>query len=803
MDSEEIKKETSESIQLPTYKIMVDNVPVKEKPENAGIIINRLNAIKEVTIPQLFKYLSLGYTVRPGILNGTTENDFKQQEFIFIDVDNDIKKDTITTLDETLSIFKKYNLNPIGYYYSFSHTKEYPRYRIVFRIEKPITESIKIKLLLSFITNLIPNADTSCNTVVKIFYGTNKSYEILDANAVITLEQVESLIATTITATSKDNDKKNSFNKDLNQQIKDFDFYSYLCNETKTLRKGSNYIAFDVCPICGHNDCLRYYPNSNSFYCFGSNGNVGGSIIEYLMETKKMNKKEAINYFKYEILKLPKEKQLSNEYIEKVKQRNKEIIEEQIKELDLEIKLPENIDWLGYRENNEGRIITIVLCPRLAKFIKENLHYFFINTETDEKVPKYFYKNGVYKMFTDKSIKKIIKSLIPLDIVTVKNLNEVFDLMCMDSKYIDMDKLNNNEDIINFKNGILHLSTGQMEPHNPKYVSTIQYNINYIENPAPPKKRYFDNYLKDLTNGDEGQQQLLWEFIGAVISNVDGSKFKSSLILCGPGNTGKSQFPILLEKIVGKDNYTSADLRDMNKSFNKINLLNKRLASFSDVTTLRLESLDAFKKITGGDSLNDSWKFKDSVNFKYTGNTVMTMNEFIKFGGDSGDHVWERFIPIETTNIIPPEKRDKNLVKHMLEEKEYIISKALKMFKRVVENGYNYTIPDSVLKTREKYRIDHESVKKFIKECTEIVIREPDPADPTTGQFYSIYQNWVKANNLYDEGHSKFREIMLKETKKEKPKKTYGGNTYYIGIVPLDEVRVTFGEEKGVFKKQM
>ena len=90
MDSEEIKKETSESIQLPTYKIMVDNVPVKEKPENAGIIINRLNAIKEVTIPQLFKYLSLGYTVRPGILNGTTENDFKQQEFIFIDVDNDI-----------------------------------------------------------------------------------------------------------------------------------------------------------------------------------------------------------------------------------------------------------------------------------------------------------------------------------------------------------------------------------------------------------------------------------------------------------------------------------------------------------------------------------------------------------------------------------------------------------------------------------------------------------------------------------------------------------------------------------------
>ena len=135
-----------------------------------------------------------------------------------------------------------------------------------------------------------------------------------------------------------------------------------------------------------------------------------------------------------------------------------------------------------------------MLCPRLAKFIKDNLNYFFVNTETDEKVPKFFYKNGVYRMVTDKSVKKIIKSFIPLDNVTVKIVNEVFDLLCMDSKYIDIDKLNTNEDMVNFKNGILHLSTNKMEPHNPKYASTIQYDINYVENPAPPKNRYFDNY---------------------------------------------------------------------------------------------------------------------------------------------------------------------------------------------------------------------------------------------------------------------------------------------------------------------
>lgn len=795
-DSTKVKKESSDNVQQSTYKIMIDTVPLKNKPENAGIIINRLNEIKEVTIPQLFKYLSSGYTVRPGILiDGATEGNFKQQEFIFIDVDNDDKKEKITTLDEALSILKKHNLSPVGYYYSFSHTEEYPRFRIIFRLIEPITESKKVKLLLRSIVNLIPNADTSCTTVAKIYYGTDKGYKILDEKAVITAEQIENLI---IMATTTE--KKSSYNNELNQQIKDFDFYGYLCNESKVLRKGSNYIAFDVCPICGHNDCLRYYPNSNSFYCFGSSGNAGGSVIEYLMITKKMDKKEAINYFQYEILKLPRKKDISNEYIDKLKEKNRKIIEKQINRLNLCIKLPEDIDWLIYKEVSDG-ISTSVSSTRLAEFIKENLHYIFINTENDEKVPKFFYIDGVYKKFSDKKVQRIIKSLIPSDVIKKPTvIYDTFDFLCMDSKYIDIDQLNSDEDIVNFKNGILHLSTGKLELHNPKYLSTIQYDCNYIENTPVPEKRYFDRYLEDLTSGDKEQQQLIWEVTGVIVSNIDGSKFKSSLIFCGPGNTGKSQYPILIEQIVGKDNYTSAELKNMNKSFTRINLLNKRLASFSDVTTLRLESLDTFKKITGGDSLNDSWKFRDSLNFKFKGIMVLTMNEFIKFGGDSADHVWERFIPIETTNVISPEKRDKKLVQHMLEEKEYIISKALKAVKKVIDNGYNYNIPESVLKTRSKYRDDHESVRKFIIECTERVIREPEPDDPTTGQFYSIYQNWVKANNLYDEGHSKFRKMILEEIKEEKPKKTYGGNLYYRSIIPIDEIRVTFGEEKGVFK---
>lgn len=240
--------------------------------------------------------------------------------------------------------------------------------------------------------------------LLKYFMAQIRILKILDEEAVITLEQIEDLImkATTIS----DKTKKSSYKGELNQQIKDYPLYEYICNETKVLRKGSNYIAFDVCPICGHNDCLRYYPNSNSFYCFGSNGNIGGSIIEYIMATKKMDKKEVINYFKYELLKLPREsKQVNGLSIDEMKIRDREIIENQIKELKVEIKLPEDMDWIIYKELKDS-IHVKISCPRLAKFIQENTHYLFIDTVVDEKVPKYFYEKGFYQLYSDKKYRK-------------------------------------------------------------------------------------------------------------------------------------------------------------------------------------------------------------------------------------------------------------------------------------------------------------------------------------------------------------------------------------------------------------
>lgn len=66
------------------------------------------------------------------------------------------------------------------------------------------------------------------------------------------------------------------------------------------------YVGFDSCPVCGHRDCFRAYPDSNSWACFGgSNANKkagkksdGGNVLDYLERARHLSKVEAVTWLR-------------------------------------------------------------------------------------------------------------------------------------------------------------------------------------------------------------------------------------------------------------------------------------------------------------------------------------------------------------------------------------------------------------------------------------------------------------------------------------------------------------------------
>lgn len=162
------------------------------------------------------------------------------------------------------------------------------------------------------------------------------------------------------------------------------------------------------------------------------------------------------------------------------------------------------------------------------------------------------------------------------------------------------------------------------------------------------------------------------------------------------------------------------------------------------------------------------------------------VTNYQSFGGDRGSWVYDRIIIVRCDNVIPEEKQDKNLIEHLLEEKEYIVSLAINGLKQVIDNGYKYTIPDSCKLLNKEYQTENNSFLAFMKEC---VINRPTPNKIedkcTTALFYKVYEAWTRDNNNgYKESKIEVNKL-LTEMGKGETKKSNG--YWYYKTITLNE----------------
>ena len=405
-------------------------------------------------------------------------------------------------------------------------------------------------------------------------------------------------------------------------------------------------------------------------------------------------------------------------------------------------KLP---DFVTFDKHGEPKLIGSLL----AKHVRENLFYKIVRDSGRSDQQIYVYADGVYKPCSAELFKGYIKkfvSVIDEEYVKMSGINEAYKQLTTDLEYIGIEELDSDESIINFRNGILKISDGQLKllPHSPEYLSTIQIPCDWTDKKVSTP--VFDNYLKTLTSGDKEVENLLLEFMGAVISNVKGYRMKKSLFMVGPGDTGKTQLKSLCEKLIGPENYSGCELSDLEERFGTSDLYCKRLIGSADASGMKIKEFKAFKKLTGGDTIRAEFKGLKAFNFTYNGLMWLCMNNLPKFGGDNGPWVYERIMVVSCNNVIPKDKQDKTLLEKMFAERTGIIQKAVKALTKVIENGYRFSEPKSVIEMREKYMNDNNTVITFFRECM-CERGEKQPFDDcTTGKIFRAYKAWCRNN---------------------------------------------------------
>ena len=405
-----------------------------------------------------------------------------------------------------------------------------------------------------------------------------------------------------------------------------------------------------------------------------------------------------------------------------------------------------------------------VSAPLLAAFIRENCRYIFVRESERNAYQKYVYTNGVYRLYSDDMFKGMIKSQIMAykpELVAMKIVNEAYNQLVTDLDYIDETTLNADETVINFQNGLLDINTLRLRPHDPAVLSTIQIPCDWNGVPSPTP--IFDNYISTLTDGNPATLQLLLEFVGAVLSNVKGWRFKKSLFMVGPGDTGKSQLKALVERIIGRGNYSTMDLEQMEARFGTAMVKGKRLVGSSDMSFMTVKELKTFKKVTGGDGLYMEHKGVDGFEGLYDGLIWFCMNQLPRFGGDDGEWVYNRIMPVYCNNIIPPEDQDKEIQDKMYAEREGIIHRAVLAFRAVLANGYRFSEPEDVALNRIDYRHENDSALAFMDEC--MVRRKAFPSrndKATVNVIYQVYRNWYfrEYGNHYHKSRKEFYQSL-------------------------------------------
>jgi P4 family phage/plasmid primase-like protien len=282
-------------------------------------------------------------------------------------------------------------------------------------------------------------------------------------------------------------------------------------------------------------------------------------------------------------------------------------------------------------------------------------------------------------------------------------------------------------------------------PHSAELLSTIQIPCDWAN--APAATPVFDSFVNTLVEGDGEIISLLLEFIGACLSNIKGWRMKKALFMVGPGDTGKSQLKSLVERLLGRGNFVSIDLKELEARFGTSNIYNKRLAGSSDMSFLTVDELKTFKKCTGGDSLFAEFKGQNGFAFTYNGFLWFCMNRLPKFGGDDGQWVYNRIMQIDCQQVIKSEKQDKTLLDKLYAERGGIVYKAVMALKTVISNGYRFSEPDSVARARAEYRTENNTVLAFWNAC---VVRraEGEILDScTTGKLYTVYKAWCADNS--------------------------------------------------------
>lgn len=377
-----------------------------------------------------------------------------------------------------------------------------------------------------------------------------------------------------------------------------------------------------------------------------------------------------------------------------------------------------------------------------------------------------------------------VKKLSTFNTVNAKEKNEIIEAMEQYGREKKPKEIK--PTWIQFRNLIVDIKTGEEFKASPEFfvVNPIPHKLGKIEETPTIDKLFYDWVGKEE---DSSWTKTLEELASYCL--LPDYPISTCCALLGIGRNGKSTYQGFIERLVGKNNITTANLRKLVKErFEAWRLYKKLVCLMGEIDFGILKDTDTFKRLTGGDNMDFESKGKDGITARTYAKLLIACNQLPE-SFDKSEGYFRRWLIID----FPHKFEEKPHLLDIIPEEEYenFCRKAVGVLKGLLEKGC-FTNQGTIAEREKRYEDRSNPFGMFLKEYCDMGVNYEAPF----WKLYDVYVDFLKQRNFRIQSKIEFnRALKIRGIKISTPRPTGKVNaqgkemswTYSLGLKLKEE----------------
>jgi P4 family phage/plasmid primase-like protien len=301
---------------------------------------------------------------------------------------------------------------------------------------------------------------------------------------------------------------------------------------------------------------------------------------------------------------------------------------------------------------------------------------------------------------------------------------------------------------IQFKNKIIDIKTNAMYEVDHTYyaVNPIPWNIG-TNTETPVMDKLFNEWQGE-------NKKVLYEVLAYCL--IQDYPIHTIITMIGSGRNGKSQYQLIIEKLLGSENITSTELDVLiDNRFESAKLYKKLVCSMGETNFGMIQKTSLLKKLCGGDLIG--YEFKNKMPFTAHNYAKIIINtNSLPPSSDTTEGFYRRWLIINWSNCFPEGKDIVNTIPDV--EYDNLCFKLIPILKDLLERG-NFTTQGSIEERKQRYIMASNPISVFIAERCII----SDSSYCKAKDLYHSYLTYLNENKRRIVKRKEFNQLLAEE----------------------------------------